>query len=89
MFQNRSLLSKEGNGLANGEPISEVGKKKGLVVLLDAHSDLLSPGSVDSDFEGFTGLVGLTNSFPLMGTNGFEIKPGMSCPPAFTNAFKP
>ncbi len=76
MCQNRSLLSDNGEGLANSEPTSEVGKKKGLVVLLDAHSDILSPGSVDSDFEGFTGLVDLTNSFPLVGTNGFEIKPG-------------
>ncbi len=45
--------------------------------MLDAHSDILSPGSVDNDFEGFTGLISPQNSFPMIGYNGFRIKPGV------------
>lgn len=56
---------------------SELGIKKGLVLMLDAHSDILSPGSVDNDFEGFTGLISPQNSFPMIGYNGFRIKPGV------------
>jgi len=123
----RSFSTDRGFEFAEGEPSSELGKKKGLVILLDAHSDILSPGvnftnilraafmrqtilcsfsllivwflyffwpkniiakaarnmfvnlttgSVDSDFDGFTAVVGPKNSFPMLGYNGFEIKPG-------------
>jgi hypothetical protein len=60
--------------------MSEFGKQKGLVLMLDAHSDVLSPGSVDNDFEGFTGLISPQNTFPMMGYNGFRIKPGHISP---------
>ena len=32
--------------------------------MLDAHSDLFAAGSVDSDYEGFTGLISASHSFP-------------------------
>ena len=37
---------------------------KGLMLMLDAHSDLFAAGSVDSDYEGFTGLISASHSFP-------------------------
>ena len=54
----------------------EVGRFKGLTLVLDAHSDLLSERSVEDDSNGF--LVGLTKSgeFPLMGQGTHLLKPG-------------
>ena len=40
----------------------------------DAHSDLLSSGSVDNDFRGFTVFVGSTGNFPLMNDKGIIIR---------------
>ena len=52
----------------------EVGRFLGLI--LDAHSDLLSDGSIEEDSNRF--LVGLTKSeeFPLMGQGTKVLKPG-------------
>jgi hypothetical protein len=44
--------------------------------MLDAHSNIWSSASVDSDFEGFTGLIDRIGSYPLMLQNGFQIKTG-------------
>ena len=59
-----------------GEPKSQAGINKGLMVMLDAHTDLLSEGSVDSDFEGFVVLISKRESFPMTFDKGFLIKPG-------------
>ena len=59
-----------------GEPKSQTGINKGLMVVLDAHNHLLSEGSVDSDYEGFIGLVGNRESFPQSYDHGFNIRPG-------------
>ena len=39
------------------EPVSQSGLKMGLTVMLDAHTDILTEFSVNSDFEGFTAVV--------------------------------
>ena len=60
----------------NKEPKTLPGRIKGLLLILDAHSNMFSSGSVDSDFEGFTGYIGGNASFPLLSQGGFEIRPG-------------
>ena len=60
----------------NKEPKTSPGRNKGLVLILDSHTDLLSPGSVDTNFNGFMGLINPTDSFPSMIQEGFEIKAG-------------
>jgi len=52
------------------------GKNKGLLIVLDAHNDLLSAGTSNSEVDGFLGLVGARGSFPFFGHEGFNIKPG-------------
>jgi len=74
-FSNSTLPSEFLKGL---EPKTVPGQNKGLVLILDAHSDLFSPASVDNNIDGFIGLVGPTNSFPFMSQEGFDIKPGHS-----------
>jgi hypothetical protein len=58
------------------EPKTQAGINKGLTIMLDAHSNIWSSASVDSDFEGFTGLIDRIGSYPLMLQNGFQIKTG-------------
>ncbi len=58
------------------EPKTIPGRNKGLVLMLDAHTDLFAENSVDSDYKGFIGLVSPSGSFPFTLQEGFEIKPG-------------
>ena len=58
------------------EPTSIPGRKKGLFLILDAHTDQFTTTSQLNDFDGFRGLVSPSGSFPLMAQEGFEIAPG-------------
>ena len=58
------------------ELTSEPGIEKGLRLVLDAHSHLISSGTVFDNFKGFTTLVGDPNSFPLTRMDGILLKTG-------------
>jgi len=45
------------NYILNNEPQALPGRNKGLILMLNAHTDLLNSGSVSSDQQGFLGLV--------------------------------
>jgi len=60
----------------DNEPKSLPGRNKGLVVMLDAHRDLLSAGSMDIDFHGFLGFIGSNHTYPRLNLEGFEILGG-------------
>ena len=60
----------------NGEPTTLPGKNKGLVLMLDAHTDTFASGSVDSDYKGFTGLIAPSGTFPFTIQESFVILPG-------------
>ncbi len=62
--------------IEGNEPKSLPGRHKGLYLMLDAHSDKLASGSVDTDFQGFIGLIHNSGSFPLVSQFGFQISPG-------------
>ncbi len=64
--------------ILNDEPKTTSGRNKGLVLMLDAHSNLFAPGSVDTYFNGFMGLISPSSSFPLMVQQGIEIKSGQN-----------
>ena len=53
------------------------GLKKGLVLVLDAHSDLVSPGTVMDDFRGFVATVGSRHKFPLTSKGSSLLRPGL------------
>lgn len=53
-FENSSLPNWFKN---NNEPKSLSGSSTGLMIVIDAHTDQLSSGSVDYDFKGFLGLI--------------------------------
>ena len=54
----------------------EPGIEKGLRLVLDAHSNLISSGTVFDNFKGFTTVVGDPNSFPLTRMDGTLLKTG-------------
>ena len=58
------------------EPKSQSGQNKGLRLILDAHSDILSKGTVFDDFQGFVTVVSDSENFPLTKKYGFLVKPG-------------
>ena len=58
------------------EPKTLSGKKNGLFVMLDAHSDVLAATSLNQDYTSFTGLLSYSGSFPLMAQGEFDIIPG-------------
>ncbi|TRY67303.1 hypothetical protein TCAL_07234 [Tigriopus californicus] len=57
-------------------PIPKAGKQNGLMVMLDAHSDSISAGSVKDDFTGFLALVGGAKNNPLYPETKVLLKPG-------------
>ena len=46
--------------------IGFLGKNRGLTLIIDAHSDILSPSTVRDDFEGFLALVNSQTKFPSL-----------------------
>jgi hypothetical protein len=62
--------------LQNGEPTTRAGINSGLMVYLDAHTDLLEALSIDSDIGGFNALISPRTDFPLTFQRGFEVKAG-------------
>ena len=62
--------------ISKSEPTTLPGSNKGLFLILDAHTDQFATASVDSDFEGFMGLINPSGSFAMMSLEGFQIKPG-------------
>ena len=59
-----------------GEPKPEAGRKKGLTLIVDRHSDALSPSSVTEDFQGFLTIVDDKQKFPLTSTTNLIVRPG-------------
>ena len=58
------------------EPKSRPGYNKGLTLILDAHTDKISSGSVSDDFRGFMTTVDSGDTYPLTMQKGFLIRPG-------------
>ena len=78
--QDRDLgfdVEKEPNWFTiNEEPRSRAGRKKGLRVVLDAHSDRVSSGTISDNFRGFVTVVDGKEKYPLTGRDSFTISPG-------------
>ena len=59
-----------------GNLTTEPGKHKGLIVVLDSHSDVLSASSIDVETKGFVGLITQGGNFPQKNLGGFDITSG-------------
>ena len=73
----------------SNEPKSQSGSKMGLTVVLDAHTDLISEYSWDSDYKGMKAAILERGDFPLLGQNAIEIKPVISAESSIENLMLP
>merc|ERR1712077_31885 len=58
------------------EPRTQPGQNKGLRLILDAHTDRISPGTVYDNFRGFSTVVDGGDKYPLTSRNSLLIRPG-------------
>ena len=63
--------------IGTNEPSTQPGQDKGLMLVLDAHTDKVSSSSVSDNFRGFITVVDNKNDYPITEINGFLIRPGM------------
>ena len=54
----------------------EAGRNKGLQLVLDAHAEKVSGGTIQSDFDGFYATIGPKDQYPLTMRNSILIRPG-------------
>ena len=60
----------------NQEPTPQAGRNKGLMLIVDGHSNKISAGTVKENFEGFITLVDDNDKFPLLSSTGLISRPG-------------
>ena len=60
------------------EPKTISGINKGLVLIIDAHSNWIVPGSAKGDFHGFDAFIDSSSTFPLTEQAGVPIKSGFN-----------
>ena len=54
----------------------EAGRNKGLQLVLDAHAEIVSGGTIQGDFDGFYVTVGPKDQYPLTMKKSILIRPG-------------
>ena len=59
------------------DPKPQAGIKRGLMLILDAHTNLLASGSVSDELRGFFAIVNSRNGYPMTITDALLIKPGV------------
>ena len=83
---NRSvLLSNARNYKAKYIP----GKNRGLTLIIDSHSNILSPSTVSDDFEGFMSIVNSRSKFPSLFEKVKQIVKNESLQPYCGGAWQP
>ena len=60
----------------NNNPIPQEGRDKGLELILDAHRDIVSGGTVMEDFDGFFAVIDSNEQFPMVKRKSVLIRPG-------------
>ena len=74
--RDRNLSFDKSNFELDGRPVPEAGRTKGLTLILDAHSDMVSGGTVSQDFDGFFAIIDGSNQFPTTTRKSVLIRPG-------------
>ena len=54
-----------------------MGRKNGLRLTLDLHSNTVSFGTLDEDYDAFKVFIGQPAEFPMMKEKGIQLEPGM------------
>ena len=62
--------------LNDKEPTPESGRNKGLMLIVDGHSNMQSSGTVKENFNGFVTLIDDRNTFPMVSVANMITRPG-------------
>ena len=62
--------------ISDDELTPEAGRNKGLQLVLDAHAEKVSGGTIQGDFDGFYSTVGPKDQYPLTMKKSILIRPG-------------
>ena len=62
--------------ISDVEPTPESGRNKGLMLIVDGHSNMQSAGTVKENFDGFVTLVDDSNKFPMVSVANMITRPG-------------
>ena len=62
--------------IRNEEPVPEAGRKKGLTLIIDGHTDKVASGTVSDNFRGFPIVVDDNDKFPLTALSELIGRPG-------------
>ena len=60
----------------NDEPVPEAGRKKGLTLIIDGHTDKVASGTISDNFRGFPIVVDDNDKFPLTAVSELIGRPG-------------
>ena len=61
---------------ANHTMLSQIGEKGGLRLLLDLHSNRVSFGTLNQDFNAFKMFIGQPAEFPVIKQRSLKLQPG-------------
>ena len=70
------VQSMQGGAAENKMP-SQSGEKSGLRLILDLHSNKVSFGTLDKDYDAFKVFIGQPAEFPLVRQRSIKVQPGL------------
>ena len=73
---NESMKERYDRYIAEKEPRTQAGQNKGLRLVLDAHTDRVTAGTVFDNYRGFVTMVDSKDKYPLTARQSFLVKPG-------------
>ena len=72
----KTLVKEMQGNVTKKEVKSKVGKKNGLSLTLDLHSNTVSFGTQDQRYDAFSLFIGEPTEFPMMRERGLQLEPG-------------
>ena len=72
----KRLVESMQNSTANSSVLSQSGEKSGLRLILDLHSNRVSFGTLDQDFNAFKVFIGQPAEFPVVKQRSLKLQPG-------------
>ena len=72
----RSLVESLQDNTASQKMLSQNGEENGLRLTLDLHSNKMSFGTLNKDYEAFKVFIGQPEEFPIMKKRSLKLQPG-------------
>ena len=76
MSEYKSLVESLQDNTASQKMLSQNGEENGLRLTLDLHSNKMSFGTLNKDYEAFKVFIGQPEEFPIMKKRSLKLQPG-------------